>query len=1031
MKDILKYILYTLCVGLIVSCGLEEMDEPVSKKPICKEVEFIARPTKYVNSDVATRASVDFDAVDNAIYSAYFLVYDTNGRLIRYQNLSSKIDGAGSVPSQTITTEKGLENVTVCYIANLPEYFVKENMTDLQTLKSAVVYFHAGTNANPNSNTKFMTDFKMELPTKYGVVGMPSIDPYDTAGKLNQNCLPMFGYWKGNLTGSGTANSIEIQVKRLFSKVTFTIELNLADAYADVNAHYDFTSIVVKNIPKQVTLFPMDTEYSWVDSDGATKLLPYQSGEQNVKGHFLTNNYRTVPISSQNATLKQGDSFTFTFYVPEYIVDPVVDGYEDKAWYINKGNKTRQWYKPLLFGRKTAPYVDFGGILSTKGQAIELDYKIYLGENNFDSFSHKRNYHYKHNVLLYGISNSDECENGRHDAEFAVDHRVNMTFDGFLVGFQRATLLDSHFEVRPLRVKFDDDFLSKNTKGELKVEIVDPESSDWLRLERPLSKGGNTYCSNSTKRKYFTTDLVSETLADSYEISYDPFDSVEGDKYGDVPIWVYVDENNDWKSDTDADHVREAKIRVTYTPDDSEISEENGIRSQEFTVKQRAIYPIPTVGWDGVSRTYGIEYFEEYLYNYDTQDNYGAEGGEYFTDQNGVQWGFDGVDISNTDRALYFTGDAGYININNLANLLTQDMPLYYDFYLSRDKKDEDDEIDVHDYNGYKYSAKITLSEGVDEIDRMLNQQAASAVEYCYNKNKRTDKGKIAFLDESPEYGSRRDTTVVKTYYIKHSTFSYTGYTVTYYFHVNSKYVDEYVNLSNFKWYVPAIDELEDIVVASKDHDFFSQVFLDNLYWSSQPAYHRNYFQYVISLALTDQFTDGVYLQDNVTHARATKYDPINNTFISSDVPFPSRSEGFYKATTKYGLVDPDNTLTYPDPKYGRDDVRRLSYSTAESKWVEGDLLAMTSYKTLDGNDIEMPEGIQPRSSHNRVRCIYNPNPENQFIRTRKTSENIDSESYDRTVENFKLSWSSLGSLLDATQINSDKDIPATLTKVW
>ena len=98
---------------------------------------------------------------------------------------------------------------------------------------------------------------------------------------------------------------------------------------------------------------------------------------------------------------------------------------------------------------------------------------------------------------------------------------------------------------------------------------------------------------------------------------------------------------------------------------------------------------------------------------------------------------------------------------------------------------------------------------------------------------------------------------------------------------------------------------------------------------------------------------------------------------------------------------------------------------------MQGELLAKTSYKTLAGDDIQMPEGIQPRSSHHRVRCIYNPNPENQFIRTIKTSESIEDTSYNRKVEDFKLSWSSLSSLLDATQIKNKDEIPLTLTKDW
>ena len=964
MKNVLRYIFIIIAIGVISSCVKNELLEPVENASKCYEVEFVARNTNYTKSNVVTKSDSN---VENGIYSAFFLVYDTNGRLIQYTNLTDAI-ADNTVPSQTMTTEKGLTNVTVCYVANLTKSFVEANMkataeekaagiSDLQKFQQTRIQF-AGTG-----------DYVIKKVADSGVVGLPSIDIDEKNGTPSVDCIPMLGVWNGDLTGSGTQKIIEIQVKRLFSKVTFTIDVNFTDGSAEVpgipKPSFAISSVVVKNIPKIVALFPQTTELTWVDDNGSPQELVYGKASS-----FLQKNYNE--LTNSTLTIEHGESHTFSFYTPEYIVQPSLSNFESFEWYKDRDQR----YKPELIGNKKATYVEFGGILSTQGRDMKLDYTIYLGENNFDNFTQKRNYNYNHIVSINGIS----------EGGFGYDHRVEVIYTGFLVGFQRATLLDSHFEVRPLRVKFDDDFIKNNKKdqGTLKVEILEPESSDWLRLERPTTKGGDLYCANSTKRKFFTTDLVTSTLSSSSEISYNPFDTANGDLEGNVPVWVYIDENKDRIADqvTESDPLpyRRATIRVTYTP--NVITDDNQIVSQDFIVQQRAIYPIETVGrTDDVSRTYGIEYFEEYLYNYDTQDNYGAEGGEYFTSENGIPWGFDGEQISNNDRALYFTGDAGIININELANYFTEDLDLFYDFYLKRDKDGDEDDITPHDYSGYDFNLKILLGENIYSVNSDLSKNAQSAIEYCYNKNKRTANGEIISTSERTVPESR-DTVVHAYYKIQKSSFwgitTYTYYDVSYAYSykVNRKFMD--INNENCKWFVPAIDELEDIVINSKDHDFFKEVFIDNLYWSSQPAYHRNYFQYI--WGSLSQYTHGVYFLDNLNAARATRYDPVTDDFVSSDISSNDSRLGYHEATTLYGYVTVDNTKEYPNDEDGNYVYKLIgSWNGTSVTWTHDENpVAVTSYKMLDGNtDIPLPEGIQNRTSEHRVRCIYNESPEN------------------------------------------------------
>ena len=1029
MKDILKYIFIIAVSSVMGACALEEPFEQTPDSPECDKVEIIARPTNFVKKNVTTKAEDDFIiGIENDIHTAFFLMYDSNGRLLRYENLTADISPSTETLSQTIKTDKGMTGITVCYIANLPESFVKENMTSLETLQTAVIDFRSTTS----------TKFRFGRVADTGLVGVPTIDLDDKASTANVACMPMLGTWTGDLTGA-TGPEIEVPVKRLFAKIGFNINLDLTDGSANEESvpQLILNSIVVNNIPTKMKLFPQE---------GESEMAYANTG-------FLTSGYREVVVSDPE--IKNGESVSYFFYVPEYVVKPN-NNFEDEGWYKERNER----YKPELIGSKKATYVSFDGILTKQGKEMEVTYRIYLGENNFDSFTMKRNYMYDNFIRIHGTAF------GTGKDMMGIDHRVDVKYTGFLVGFQRATLLDSHFEVRPLRVKFAQEFIDqhKATKGTLKVEILpDVEGEpmpDWLRLERPAHNTTNPiYCLtgdkfNHTKRKYFTTDLVSVTLKDNVSVSYEPFATANngGDLKGDVPVWVYIDEYSaNSVSDYSDEAVRRAKIRVSFTPNNGE-----AVVSQDFTVQQRAIYPIPTVGSDDQSRTYGIEYFEEYLHNYDSQDNYGAEGGEYFTSQNGIKWGFDGVQFSETDRALYFTGDKGLININDLANAATSNMNLFYDFYLERDKDSDDDEIVTHNYSGYDFNLKIIEKEGISEIDRHLNQNAQSVIEYCYNKNKRNADGKVVYMYDEQNAPEESEVSIIQ-YYKSGSGLRTRYYRVTYYFKKSTHSSDRYISQENLKWFAPAIDELEDIVVNSIDHEFFSEVFLDNLYWSSQPAYDRNFFQYIIGIyhftpygdydlegllnilgLKARQRTFGVYMSDNTATARATKYDPYTGTFISSDISSSNTQEGYLKASTLYGALTVDNTKTYPNATDGDNVYDLLSTLTVHGilppsysvDWQNGNKVAVTSYKKADGTStITLPEGIQQRSEEHRVRCIYNPNPpQDKFLGTTITKEETATVSSRRNVESRTLIPYSTDSHIT---ISAESDIPATLTHNW
>ena len=234
------------------------------------------------------------------------------------------------------------------------------------------------------------------------------------------------------------------------------------------------------------------------------------------------------------------------------------------------------------------------------------------------------------------------------------------------------------------------------------------------------------------------------------------------------------------------------------------------------------------------------------------------------------------------------------------------------------------------------------------------------------------------------------------------------------------------IEQTNFKWYLPAIDELENIVTYGMSHEFFSQVFVDNLYWSSQPAYNRNYFQYYLGLyGGLSQSTSGVYMLDDLNSARATRYDPVSGTLVSSDIYSQNKKEGYFEATTGLLSVNDNYNVTTPNSQDG--DVV-FKYKMDSGTWTKtSDIAAYTSYKRENGSVMSLPDGIQPRTSLHRVRCIYNPTPTNRQLGAVKISENPGETSYDRGVE--KRNLISYGS--PSETIQSEDQIPETLTIDW
>jgi hypothetical protein len=114
--------------------------------------------------------------------------------------------------------------------------------------------------------------------------------------------------------------------------------------------------------------------------------------------------------------------------------------------------------------------------------------------------------------------------------------------------------------------------------------------------------------------------------------------------------------------DVFVDQTRQARIRVEYFPEGS-TEPDNTI---DYVVTQRSVYPVQATHQEikvidgveissGQKYTYGIEYFEEYLYNYDDPRIQDSDDFSYDATQDGMEWGLDGVQLSRLNKSVNFS----------------------------------------------------------------------------------------------------------------------------------------------------------------------------------------------------------------------------------------------------------------------------------------------------------------------------------------------------------------------------------------
>ena len=870
-----RSILAIICGVYVLSCSYQEQFEPVSNGDL---VEILGVPADFSRVNVGTKAQED---EENDINEVTMAIFDKSqnlaGSVVNLSgNTSFTIDKTNRqivLPNgQTISLGAGdLTECTICMVAN-----------SWSKLQSVV------TTKGADLKISDMEGVQMD------VVGID----------VPELGFPMIGKEeKVNLSSTGASDMLPIRLNKLYAKVNVIVQVSATQVVETPSFKMDNWS--VHNIPTKVAL-----------GDPSDQTICAENSSMVTSTQTITSPTEGLPLIS-NSDLEDPETFTLTFYLPEHVVIPQ---YTADTYPFPTGlpESEYQRYKPKMFGdRKYPTYVQINGSYSDhRGQVSSVVYQLYLGQDNTDDFRILRNQELNNKVVIKGITDNKEAADNNVDGvdNVSVDHRVSITSTGYSIAIERESLLDSHFEYRPIDIT-----VQKGSK--VSIEVEDPDECKWLRFDL-----------TEQIRDYFTTNLVTETLKDNtfYEL-----DNTTGTSEKNQRIWVYIDENDNYYDDLldkDTTDPEEMKHIVPYREHDLiikyyESADDNNPKTHYYTFRQNNLWRV----WGGAgtgdnadkNRYYDIENHEEYLYNYASDDTWDS-----ITD--GMAWGLMsditlgeqavlGVALSDTLKSVTLDTGIDYSN-----TILDASKP-FYDFYIS---SGESNGSTYRSYNGKTFSNEImekllfeslytyengqtyrtgenssaqgvsvSISKSTVVSDGKLVSTPKSAVEYCYHKNRRDVNGNII-----------------------------------------TKSGDTY-NRSAVKWFLPSIDQIEEIVKGGY-HQF--DEFKSKWYWSSQPAYDRYYFTYSGTFGWTSD--DGYLYLDDLTNARATKVTPDDYGEFSD--PEPSGSENV--SSTLVGTHNWTATLAIlgggVDHKY-----------TSNASYSVGDL----------------DPGNQHRSSINRVRCVY------------------------------------------------------------
>lgn len=683
-----RFLFCILLVSLLmVSCRQETFsDTSVSENEVA--LTFSCDPMQKYN--VPTRSSDAKDEEEKRINQLYIFFFTQDGQYLTGTYLTGYKDAAGAIDQGGyLAPGKGTSLVKID----------KNGFTEKGDAKNAIVYAVANVEASlfqdldENGRPQRLQDIIDEsdgtlsspLDALKSIVYKPSTLIFTT---LPEDLgMPMVGDATLDLTGETSVEEQDriIDMQALMARIDVNLKLNSNISDSNLPSLL-LTTWTAKNLPLQG---------AFTASGETTHLSGETKTEKSIR-------------STQYIYNRQGE-ISFSFYMFENRQQPT----GEPNYPADIEDYQKQRYKPTIANENAACVVLNTQYTTYNNATYTVSYTIYLGSDHTDNFEIFRNHQYKNNIVIKGLIAQD-LEAG----EFTFDTRVNVEEQNnkYYISILRERNHDAHFCVTPMdvymfapkdkqpsmKVKFQKETdLGKDGKPWIRMEVVDhevmrtgkPQDDDHLGylstdLDPKTGMPYGEYHAGNGKRKYFTKNLVTETLAEiGKEVTVD--DSRDR-------IYFYVDENLSDSQD------RTAVVVLNYYEGDNLVGSRTldltqthflRVRVYDRTDEDKPDYDKPyddNDAYDGEDGVIYMEQYEEYLEHYDPLDTYNTG-----TIYEGLPWGLWGESVSsprNWLEGLYYTGE---------------------------------------------------IVEKANQIKMTLNENPRSAAEYCYNRNKRDADGSV------------------------------------------------------------------------------------------------------------------------------------------------------------------------------------------------------------------------------------------------------------------------------------------------
>lgn len=715
MKKITSYLCGLLCLMAFFACQREDLGDTIKNSN--SEFSLDISTKGLMNQYTVTSRGTDIKTTEEQeIKSLHVFIFDKDGNYLealtehRYQGYRSITGGKTvmNIDREGWAEKDKAKEATIIVVANVEE----------GTFTGGTAETHPENIGNRNE----LEDF-IYKPLRERLIT-----------QLPESGMPMYGRVDGqDLTSDNQEQGIEIPMKALMARVDISLEINSSNS--DLTNTLPSLSVT----ECKVVNAPLATKFT---SDGTTATDLSTLGKDNF----------TFPPTTVETIYNKNGKLEYTFYTFENLQDPKrtepEGGYPDG---VTEDQKQR--YKAELADEENSMVFQLSGkYITYNGAAYDVIYSLYLGANHTNDFKVARNKQYKNNVTIKGIVDA-----GNNPQHITFDTRVNISASNpYFVSMLKDRTLDCHFNVVPMDIYFFQENPSSPVTQKMKVEILEPGTANWVRMEKvtatQMEKGEapNTSCmatglawqAGNGKRKYFTTDLVTNTLSGNTSIDVE----TSRDR-----IYFYVDENLDiWHlGDSRDQRTRTATLKLTYYENNKEVG------SRELVLEQSKLLEVtfhgPNNGGgndetnDWADRIFYIEAYEEYLSHGDPLNEF--ENNQVYT---GLPWEDytegSGAKIGRTwcENGFEIPIIGGYLDGNVWCSS---------NFYW-----------------GHTFTPVIINAAEMDIRNLTLNTKPITAAGYCYNKNKRNSDGSIS----NPKWylpGIRELERLLEDYYLEYTEF--------------------------------------------------------------------------------------------------------------------------------------------------------------------------------------------------------------------------------------------------------------------